>query len=375
MNESSGCHERPLSPGDQACLASLSFEASFNELIRDGVDPTMADIESRGYTEPVAPGCESLDSSGALTAELVSVEVAKAALDARNLTLVGELHRRAAGWMTNPGAHSEHRPDARTVAAAEIGAALTWTTCAALKRVDLAQSLLNDLPATFAALQAGQIDLLKARIISEATQNLDRWQARMVETRVLPRATTQTTGELGAALRRALIKVDPDGAEKRRVKAAADRSVRIRPLPDDMAEILAEMPAADAVEIYRRVDDLARRLGSADDRTMDQRRTDILIDLLLGRSMDKWLVNDTAFADSDEDNPSQPGDPYDDVDPAERETPDPFIAPAMAASRPTMLTLLTTTTTLTTTTKVGQLKQRSTPRRRSGPRRTSRTST
>src|SRR5258705_5801074 len=52
----------------------------------------------------------------------------------------------------------------------------------------------------------------------------------MVEAKVLPAAGDQTTGQLRAALRRAVITADPDGADRRREEA--ERRAKVSPYPD-----------------------------------------------------------------------------------------------------------------------------------------------
>ena len=117
----------------------------------------------------------------------------------------------------------------------------------------------------------------------EATTRLDDPTARAVEQRVLPRAGRQTVGQLRASLSRAVLSVDPAGAEERHQRAAAGRQVTVRPLDDGMAELWALLPADGAAAIYSAVDAAARR-GLADGRCMDERRTDALVELVTGAS-------------------------------------------------------------------------------------------
>jgi hypothetical protein len=75
------------------------------------------------------------------------------------------------------------------------------------------------LPGTLHALHAGMIDLSRAKLIAEATSVLGDDAARAVQDTVLPSAGEQTMGQLRAALRQAVISVDPRGAERRRQEA------------------------------------------------------------------------------------------------------------------------------------------------------------
>jgi hypothetical protein len=82
-------------------------------------------------------------------------------------------------------------------------------------------------------------------------------------------------------VRRAVLRVDPDGQDRRHRAAREDRRVTLTPLPDGMADLTATLPAEQATAIYQRVADLARR-APADDRSADARRADVLAGLLLG---------------------------------------------------------------------------------------------
>ena len=104
------------------------------------------------------------------------------------------------------GVGSEYAPD-------EVGVALHLSRGTACARIGLARRLLSTLPETFALWESGRIDTAKARAIDEATVVLSDELARGVEARVLARAPGQTLAQLKAALARAVIAADPDGAE------------------------------------------------------------------------------------------------------------------------------------------------------------------
>lgn len=166
-------------------------------------------------------------------------------------------------------------------AADEVAPALRVSRGAAAARLGLAVDLQRRLPATLAALCRGELDLAKARVISEAVASLTDSQAGVVEQAVLPRAAEQTAPALRAAARRAVLKVDPAAAQRREALARADRRVVCTPTGDGMAELYALLPAADAVAVYDRVNRLARSLPG-DERSMDHRRADCFTDLMLG---------------------------------------------------------------------------------------------
>ena len=150
-------------------------------------------------------------------------------------------------------------------------------------RVGEAWSLCTRLPATLAALEAGRITLGKARIIDAETLNLSDTHTAAVEQQVLVKARQQTPGQLRAATRRAVVATDPAAAQQRAERARRERGVRLWPEPDGMATLCAYLPAADAVGVFAVLDEYARHAGFADDeRSMDARRADALVDLVLG---------------------------------------------------------------------------------------------
>lgn len=166
-------------------------------------------------------------------------------------------------------------------AQAEIGLMLRLSAGGVAWRVSEARSLVDGFPDTFAALADGAITLVKARIIAEGGADLSDAHAARVEARVLPKAPQQTNGQLRAAVRRAVLTEDPEAAERRQRRRRRERRVVLYPERDGMATLSATMPAAEAVGVYAVLDQHARACGSTDDRTMDARRTDTLVDLVL----------------------------------------------------------------------------------------------
>jgi hypothetical protein len=167
-------------------------------------------------------------------------------------------------------------------AADEVAPTLRVSRIEATRRLSMAVDLTTRLPETLDALQRGELDLAKARAISELTAALPREKAAAVQAAVLPDAAEKTAPQLRAAVRRAVVRADPDGAKRREAYARAERRVVLAAADDGMAELYALLPAPEAVAIYDRVNRYARAVP-ADGRTADQRRADCFTDLLLGR--------------------------------------------------------------------------------------------
>jgi hypothetical protein len=140
------------------------------------------------------------------------------------------------------------------------------------------------LPATGAALAAGQIDAYRARLITEATSLLDEDTARRVENDVLPGAGELTYAQFRARLRKAVIVADPEGAEDRR--KAAERRARVSLYPDDDGTATltgTSLPAPHAAAAMARITALARALkASGVGGGTDLLRAHIYLGLLLG---------------------------------------------------------------------------------------------
>lgn len=165
----------------------------------------------------------------------------------------------------------------------EVAAALTLTPRNADAQVSLAYGL-SELPAVHEALREGRIDLPRARVFVRETDHLESDEARDIAEEVLPDAAELTTSRLAALLRRRCRDKHPDKARRRYEEARKERRVESFANPDGTADLCArQLPLERAASILGRINTLARQLRGQDDRTMDQIRADILMDLLEGR--------------------------------------------------------------------------------------------
>ena len=167
----------------------------------------------------------------------------------------------------------------------ELSLALTLTGRSAEAYLDFAVELATKLPKTMAALEAGQIDIIRARIIAEATHVLSNEHTAAVEDRIFPRAGQQTSGQLRAALARAVLAADPGAARARREEAQRDaRVLRWREDAGTAALCGRDLPSADVLAADQRISARARDLRSAGvTGTLDELRARAYLDYLLGR--------------------------------------------------------------------------------------------
>jgi len=156
----------------------------------------------------------------------------------------------------------------------EVAVELTMSTRAARNRLELAVGLAR-FPATLAALQAGRLDRYQVGIIVDELGTLtDPTFTPALEAAAIGYGRAHTGAQLRAWLRRRVLAAGPDGT----------------------GTIHAELAAADAVAIWRLVDQLAHTTnycadrsadptdGALDTRSINARRADTFRDLLLART-------------------------------------------------------------------------------------------
>lgn len=164
----------------------------------------------------------------------------------------------------------------------EVACALTLTRRMSEREVSLSFELLRRLPAVFAALSDGSIDWSKGRVFVEGLDHLDTATAQTIADQALPKAPALTTGRLAALLRRLCLEHDPDDARDRYERSVEDRAVMTFASNDGTGTIYGlNLPADRLNQAMGHVEALARRHG--DERTIDQKRADVFLDLLSGR--------------------------------------------------------------------------------------------
>jgi hypothetical protein len=142
------------------------------------------------------------------------------------LAAVAELARRRPADRTPPAAPGEFPAQISEFAVDEIAHALTVTSRAADSLYAAALDLKVRLPVTARAQHEGLLDFPRTQLIAEMTRILSDADAGRVEALIFPKATGQTTGQLRAALARAILAVDPEAATRRREEALKDPRVR-----------------------------------------------------------------------------------------------------------------------------------------------------
>jgi hypothetical protein len=133
----------------------------------------------------------------------------------------------------------------------------------------------ENLPATWAALRAGEIDERRARELADVLKHSAPALARAVEARLLPEATTLSLSRLRARATDLLLELDAAGADERREEAQRDADVRVYPgAAEGMATLATDMPAEDAAVCQDVINQIAWMLkADGDPRPIGQIRS------------------------------------------------------------------------------------------------------
>src|ERR1700733_8734960 len=249
----------------------LADEVAASE--RDDAPPPAELTDEGAEARPAGPGLAGFlsgqDPETASSRDLVGMaegfrRVASWA-QAGELAMIAEVAVRSAAADPRAGLAEDGRPALLTEdATAQVSLGLTLSHTGAEAWTGLAVTLRWRLPRTAAALAAGRIDTYRAKILAEAVIPLSDAAARAVEDRVLPQAGDLTYGQLHAAVRRAVIAVDPEGAEHRRAAAERRAKLSLYPDQDGTATLVgARLPAVQAAAAYAKICAIANAMKAA----------------------------------------------------------------------------------------------------------------
>ncbi len=169
----------------------------------------------------------------------------------------------------------------------ELAAAVAKTRRAAEADVDLALDLRYRLPSVWKALEAGKIDLAKARVFSQELVTLHTRHIPVVVDSLVDSAADLTTGQLRTRLKKAVLEADLEAAQIQYELGLGDRKLVVYPNPDHTASMaLASVDPLEAVAAGNHVHHVALELKRlpGESRTIDQLKADVAIDLLQGKT-------------------------------------------------------------------------------------------
>ncbi len=164
----------------------------------------------------------------------------------------------------------------------DVSAELHLSRSAAGDETETAIAVCTRLPQVLEMWRAGSIDVRRARVFAMETEHLPEEKAREVVAAVAGQAPEWTAAQLRARLRKLCIELDPRGEVERLEEAVADRTVEVYPGAGGTANLwLGGLSPDHAHGIMERLDSLARQMPP-DSRSIDQRRVDAAVGLLLG---------------------------------------------------------------------------------------------
>jgi hypothetical protein len=204
--------------------------------------------------------------------------------------IVAEIASRRAGQSRRPGwsRTAEHVSD-------ELAVELTLTGRSAARLLDLATGL-ERLPVVNDALLSGFIDWARACVFVDELAVVDEATAAGIAEGLVDKAAGWTTGQLRAALARAVLAADPAAAERRKKHARTETRVELwREGSGNAALAGREMAPADviAADAQLRADaDWARAQGA--DGTIPELRAAAFLARLTGRGLRTLLPADAS---------------------------------------------------------------------------------
>jgi len=176
----------------------------------------------------------------------------------------------------------------------DISTALRLAPATAQSRIDIARTLVNNLPNTCSALVTGEISSAHATVIARETAIAIRDGAPEsivfeIEQRAIAYAEFHTPGQLANHVRKSVALFAPEEFEETVSRATALRRISCYNEADGMSAVVAILPAAEAQVVMNsieafilRQDQLQDQLGGVHSReaaeklTIDQRRADAL---------------------------------------------------------------------------------------------------
>ena len=246
------------------------------------------------YDEGIPSGLDAMEPGPILAAFLSGIDVTR--VSGRDRITVLRAHQRlvshyTASLYTDMAAvvdilddDETKRSDAAEAAAAEVRAALHLTRRSADTEISIALELQARLPQVHHLLATGVLDMRRARVLLDGTSHLDDDIARRIVDQIADDAATFTTGQLRARLRRLCIEAEPDDATRRYEDAVQERRIAVEANDSGTANLLGmDLPPDRVTAAAQRINRIARSLRhNGEDRTMDQLRADVYLDLLCG---------------------------------------------------------------------------------------------
>ena len=193
--------------------------------------------------------------------------------------------------------------------AAQVGLACRVSPWQAQRYTGWSTVLSTELPATFAALQAGQVTEWRAMLVARETLFLSREHRAQVDAELAPQLESFGDRQTAAEARKVAYRLDPEGFVARARAAESDRHVSLRPAPDAMTRFTALLPVAQGVACLHALQQAAdTATAQGEPRSRGQVMADTLVERVTGQTtaddvaveVNVVIPADTLFGDADE---------------------------------------------------------------------------
>jgi hypothetical protein len=192
---------------------------------------------------------------------------------------------------------------------AQVGLARRVSPWQAQRYTGWSTVLSAELPATFAALQAGHVTEWRAMLVARETIFLSREHRAQVDAELAPQLESLGDRQVAAEARKLAYRLDPEGFVARARAAENDRRVTLRPAPDAMTRLTALLPVAQGVACLHALQQAAdTATAQGEPRSRGQVMADTLVERVTGQAtaddvpveVDVVIPADTLFGDADE---------------------------------------------------------------------------
>jgi hypothetical protein len=172
---------------------------------------------------------------------------------------------------------------AGTDGVSEVALELKTTEKWAGKMVATAIALTTRLPRTLDLMDRGRLDFYRAMLVANATASLSAEEAGIVEVRLVGKLPKKDPEQVRKSATYEVGRLDKDAILRRSERQHADRRVRLHHNASGTSHLsISNALSEKAIAAYGRIDRTARALKTqGDERTLDQIRTDVAVDLLL----------------------------------------------------------------------------------------------
>ena len=214
-------------------------------------------------------------------------------------------------------------------AADELADELHLTPLSAAGQIDFACTVARRLPATFAALAAGQIHPVHVRIAEDETRFLSDVDAAQADEILSRQAPGMTFGELRHAAHKLVLKLDPEAARKRKEAARSEAHVRrFREASGNAGLVARELPSDEVLASWQHVEQRALDLRAAGmPGTLQELRVRAYLDLLQERDSRGQPAAPVPADGGGAAEASAPDQPPPGSEPPDRPSPGPGIGP------------------------------------------------